>query len=72
MDELTDIVMEDNDWQYTGRKQVRVTKAMLDTPEPLIAAYDLVDWKNPNYTGADVSRICVPEFKEKYTGLTRR
>ena len=72
MDELADIVMEDNDWQYTGRKQVRVTKAMLDTPEPLIAAYDLVDWKNPNYTGADVSRICVPEFKEKYTGLTRR
>ena len=72
MDELTDIVMEDNDWQYTGRKQVRVTKAMLDTPEPLIAAYDLVDWKNPNYTGADVSRICVPEFKEKYTGLTQR
>ena len=72
MDELTDIVMEDNDWQYTGSNQVRVTKAMEDTPEPLIAAYNLEDWKNPNYTGGDVSRICVPEFKEKYTGLTRR
>ena len=72
MDELTDIVMEDNDWQYTGSNQVRVTKAMEDTPEPLIAAYNLEDWKNPNYTGGDVSRICMPVFKDKYTGLTRR
>lgn len=72
MDELADIVMEDNDWQYTGSNQVRVTKAMSDTPEPLIATYDLVDWKNPNYTGADLSRICMPAFKEKYTGLIRR
>ena len=68
MDELADIVGEDPNWQYTGRNQVRVTKAMSDTPEPLIATYDLVDWKNPNYTGADLSRICMPAFKEKYTG----
>ena len=72
MDELADIVMDDNDWQYTGSKQVRLTKAMEDTPEPLIAAYNLEDWKNPNYTGGDVSRICMPVFKDKYTGLTRR
>lgn len=72
MDELADIVGEDPNWQYTGRSQVRVTKAMADTPEPLIATYDLVDWKNPNYTGADLSRICMPVFKDKYTGLTRR
>ena len=72
MDELADIVMEDNDWQYTGSNQVRVTKAMEDTPEPLIAAYNLEDWKNPNYTGGDLSRICMPVFKDKYTGLTRR
>ena len=72
MDELADIVGEDPNWQYTGRNQVRVTKAMSDTPEPLIATYDLVDWKNPNYTGGDLSRICMPVFKDKYTGLTRR
>ena len=72
MDELADIVMEDNDWQYTGSNQVRVTKDMLITPEPLIASYNLEDWMNPNYTGSDVTRICLPEFKEKYTGLIRR
>lgn len=72
MDELADIIMEDNDWQYTGSNQVRVTKDMLTTPEPLILAYNLEDWKNPNYTGSDVTRICLPAFKDKYTGLTRR
>lgn len=72
IDELADIVGEDPNWQYTGRSQVRVTKAMEDTPEPLIAAYNLEDWKNPNYMGGDVSRICMPAFKEKYTGLIRR
>lgn len=71
MDELADIVGEDPNWQYTGRSQVRVTKAMADTPEPLIATYNLEDWKNPNYTGGDVSRICMPVFKDKYTGIVK-
>lgn len=72
IDELADIVSDDAEWQYTGRSQVRITKAMADTPEPLIVAYDLEDWKNPNYTGSDIAKICLPKFKEKYTGLTRR
>ena len=72
IDELADIVSDDAEWQYTGRSQVRITKAMADTPEPLIVAYDLEDWKNPNYTGSDITKICLPKFKEKYTGLTRR
>lgn len=71
IDELADIVREEPNWQYTGRSQVRVTKAMAATPEPLIAAYNLDDWKNPNYTGGDLSRVCLPEFKDKYTGIVR-
>lgn len=72
IDELADIAREGNEWQYTGRNQARVTKQMSATPEPLIAAYDLVDWKNPNYTGHDINKMCMPAFKDKYTGLTRR
>lgn len=72
IDELADIASEGNEWQYTGRNQARVTKQMSATPEPLIAAYDLVDWKNPNYTGHDIDKMCMPAFKDKYTGLTRR
>lgn len=72
IDELADIAKEGGEWQYTGRNQVRVSKIMEDTPEPLIAVYDLDDWKNPKYTGADVNKMCMPEFKDKYTGLVRR
>ena len=72
IDELADIAKEGGEWQYTGRNQVRVSRIMEDTLEPLIAVYDLDDWKNPKYTGADVNKMCMPEFKDKYTGLVRR
>lgn len=70
MMELADIVSDDAGWQYS-RTQVRVTKHMMNTPEPLIAEFNLDDWKNPNYMGGDLSRICLPELKDKYTGIVR-
>ena len=70
--ELADIVKNEKEWQYTGgRNQVRVSNR-IDKPEPLIAAYGIEDWKNPNYTGSDINRICIPKLKDKYTGLIRR
>ena len=58
-------------WYCQGRQiPVRPGK-MMDKPEPLIAAYDLKDWKNPNYTGHDINRICMPELKSTYNGLRR-
>lgn len=70
MMELADIVSDDAGWQYS-RTQVRVTKHMMNTPELLIAEFNLDDWKNPNYMGGDLSRICLPELKDKYTGIVR-
>ena len=59
-------------WYCQGRQiPVRPGK-MMDKPEPLIAAYDLKDWKNPNYTGHDINRICMPELKSTYNGLRRQ
>lgn len=48
-----------------------VTKHMMNTPELLIAEFNLDDWKNPNYMGGDLSRICLPKLKDKYTGIVR-
>lgn len=70
MMELADIVSDDAGWQYS-RTQVRVTKHMMNTPELLIAEFNLDDWKNPNYMGGDLSRICLPKLKDKYTGIVR-
>ncbi|WP_349210258.1 hypothetical protein [Roseburia amylophila] len=44
---------------------------MMNTPELLIAEFNLDDWKNPNYMGGDLSRVCLPKLKDKYTGIVR-
>ena len=68
---LRDIVKTDDAWEPTSG-QVRVDDVMRTTPESLIAVYDLKDWMNPEYTGHDLDRICVPKFKDKYTGLRKK
>ena len=40
-------------------------------PEPLIAYYSLDDWRNPNYTGNDINRMCKPVIQDFYRGLQR-
>ena len=40
-------------------------------PEPLIAEYDLVEWKNPNYTGGSIDKACRPKLNDFYRGLLR-
>ena len=42
---------------------------MMNTPEPLIAEFNLDDWKNPNYTEGDLFRVCMPKLKDKYTHI---
>ena len=34
-------------------------------PEPLICENNLVDWKNPTYTGGDTNKICTPSFENR-------
>ena len=68
---LRDIIKKDDAWEPTSG-QVRVDDVMRTTPESLIAVYDLKDWMNPEYTGHDLDRICVPKFKDKYTGLRKK
>ena len=42
-------------------------------PEPLIAQYDLVQWKNPNYTGSDITKLSQPRLMStRYRGIVRR
>lgn len=57
------------EWDVTNG-QTRPCKKM-DTPEHLIAQYNLLDWKNPTYTGGDLDKICTPMLATKYEGLLR-
>lgn len=72
---ITDVINllpQYKDWYCPGRQVPVRPGKMMDVPEPLIAAYDLKDWKNPNYTGHDINRICTPELKATYNGLRRQ
>lgn len=64
---ITEIVAADGRWEHS---QYRTGSHMRD-PEPLIAEYNLVDWRRRNYTGADVQLMCVPDAAEKYRGFRR-
>lgn len=57
-------------WQST-KEAVRVSNKM-SQPEPLIAQYDLVNWKNPSYTGNDIDKISSPRLTtDRFRGMIR-
>ena len=65
------ILPEYEDWYCKGSsKNVRPLQRM-SKPEPLIAEYNLIEWKNPNYTGGNLDRVCMPKLKDFYTGIIR-
>lgn len=58
-------------WYSIGRTATIRPKNMMDSPEPLIAEYDLKNWMNPLYKGNDLDRICQPMLKTTYHGILR-
>lgn len=62
---------ERSDWYCPGKNTSIHTGKLMDTPEHLIAEYDLVEWKNPTYTGLDLDKVCSPNLKVNYTGIRR-
>ncbi len=69
---LRNVVADDDGWE-PKRTDERVRSAgKMDSPELLICEYNLVDWKNPNYTGGNPEHVCRPRLAESYAGLVRR
>ena len=59
------------DWYCMGRTVAVRPAQKMSKPEPLIAEYNLVEWKNQNYGGGNLDRICMPSLKSSYNGLLR-
>ena len=69
--EIINITKNSNTWYCIDKsKNIRSAGKMIG-PEPLIAEYDLVEWKNQNYGGGDIDRTCTPTLKDFYRGLLR-
>lgn len=69
--DVTNLLPNYKDWYCIGRQTSIRPGHMMDMPEPLIAEYNLEDWKNPTYTGGDINRICMPQLKVTYNGIRR-
>lgn len=65
------VTQNDPNWYCVDKKQAVRAAGKMDTPEPLIAKYNLEAWKNPNYMGTDVSKMCIPMTQTSYRGLQR-
>ena len=69
--DITNLVDGYSNWYCLGRQTPIRPGHMMDASEPLIAEYNLEDWKNPTYTGNDLERICHPKLKATYNGIRR-
>ena len=77
--DLLEVLKDYPDWMpppktADGRYSRFTALGHMNAPEPLIAQYDLNDWKNRNYTvGADINKICTfyPAPTDRYPGIIR-
>lgn len=70
--DLIAILSPDDGWQYQGKSAIW-TGSRMDTPEPLIKEYDLVEWTNNIYRGENPDMKCRPApLAPNYRGLVRK
>lgn len=70
--EVLNIIEDYPEWWCKGRSVKTRRKSMMDKTELLIYEYDLRDWQDKTYIGADINKICTPKLNEAYPGLLRR
>lgn len=58
--------------KWYAPKGARNVGHMMDRAEPLIARYNLANWFNPDYVGADIEKRCHPEVPDSSRGIQRR
>ena len=68
---LRSVLGEGTGWEYP--EQAVRTGNRMDSPEPLIADYELTHWMNPVYRvqGGDPAKLCLPVTRPRYRGLLR-
>lgn len=69
--DLLNILPEYTDWICENKAKTYKPGNKMDKPEPLIFDYKLEEWRNPNYSGNDVNKICQPVLKATYSGILR-
>ena len=69
--EIVNITKNNSTWYCIDKGKTLRSTGKITKPEPLIAEYNLEDWKNPTYTGGNMDIICMPKVQDYYRGLLR-
>lgn len=67
---INELVAKSDHWKATKENAIRIANRM-DAPEPMISRYNLKYWKNPNYSGSNIDKICSPVLANRYRGIYR-
>lgn len=70
--DVLNIIGHSDTWECEDKKKKVTTGHKMDTPEPLIAEYDLTKWMNRLYHGPSITRLCSPTVSDSYRGLVRK
>ncbi|MBO5435356.1 ATPase [bacterium] len=71
INELLNIIKTGQRWYCMDKSKTIRSAGKMIGPEPLIVEYDLVDWRNPTYSGGDTDRVCCPKLQDYYRGILR-
>jgi putative DNA primase/helicase len=71
LEQLRSIIAADPEWAEAGEELFESKGRMDISPEPLILKYNLEDWMERGYAGADLQRRCSPTLKDRYRGFKR-
>jgi len=70
--QLVELLSDSTYWDYRNTQKKHRPGMMMSKPEPLIAAYNLVDWQNAGYQGKTTHNRCIPyPLKANYIGVRR-
>lgn len=70
--DLLSILNKSTTWYCSDKRAKIRSAARMLTPEPLIAQFQLKDWENANYRGADPLGKCIPHPQApNYRGIQR-
>lgn len=70
--DIINAVADNPDWYCPGKKHPIHTGSRMDKAELLILQYNLKDWMNPTYHGADAIQMCLAPRPATCRGLLRR
>lgn len=71
IDDIVSLLPTLPDWSCPDKTVKIRSRNRMTMPEPLIIQYDLTDWMNPVYVGADTNKRCMPLLQDSYRGLLR-